>query len=43
MTIEVFEVTRENKYESKGTWWWNGDVQKTISDKKRMLQTFKSS
>jgi hypothetical protein len=38
MTIEVFEVTRGNKDESKGTWWWNDDVQKTISDKKRMLQ-----
>jgi hypothetical protein len=27
-------VTRENKRESKDTWWWNDDVQKTISEKK---------
>jgi hypothetical protein len=34
VTIEVFEVTRENKREPKATWWWNNDVQKTINEKK---------
>jgi hypothetical protein len=34
VTIEVFGVTRENKRESKDTWWWNDDVQKAISEKK---------
>jgi hypothetical protein len=41
-SIEVFEVTRENKREPKYTLWWNDDVQKAISEKKRMLQTFTS-
>jgi hypothetical protein len=35
VTIEVFEVSRGNKRESKVTWWWNDDVQKTISEKKK--------
>jgi hypothetical protein len=34
MTIEVFGVTNGNKHESKNTWWWNDDVQKTINEKK---------
>jgi hypothetical protein len=34
VAIEVFGVTRENKRESKDTWWWNDDVQKTINEKK---------
>jgi hypothetical protein len=25
---------RGNKYESKDTWWWNDDIQKTIHEKK---------
>jgi hypothetical protein len=33
VVIEVFEVIRENKRESKDTWWWNEDVQKTINEK----------
>jgi hypothetical protein len=28
VTIEVFEITRENKREPKDTWWWNDDVLK---------------
>jgi hypothetical protein len=34
MVIEVFGVNRGNKCEAKNTWWWNDDVQKTISEKK---------
>jgi hypothetical protein len=34
VTIEVFGVDRENKYEPKDIWWWNDDVQKKISEKK---------
>jgi hypothetical protein len=34
VAIEVFGVTRENKFEPKDTWWWNDDVQKMISEKK---------
>jgi hypothetical protein len=34
VTIEVFGVTRGNKYEPKDTLRWNDDVQKTISEKK---------
>jgi hypothetical protein len=34
VTIEVLVVTRGNKHEPKDTWWWNDDVQKTISEKK---------
>jgi hypothetical protein len=34
VTIEVFRVTRENKHEPKYTWWWNDDVQRTISENK---------
>jgi hypothetical protein len=34
-SIEVFEVTRENKREPKYTLWWNDDVQKAISEKKK--------
>jgi hypothetical protein len=34
MVIEIFRVTRGNKYEPKDTLWWNDDVQKTISEKK---------
>jgi hypothetical protein len=33
VAIEVFGVTRGNKREPKDTWWWNDDVQKTISEK----------
>jgi hypothetical protein len=33
MTIEMFEVTRGNKHESKDTWWWNDDVQDMINKK----------
>jgi hypothetical protein len=32
--IEVIGVTSENKREPKNTWWWNDDVQKTISENK---------
>jgi hypothetical protein len=35
VNIEVFEVIKENKCEPKDTWWWNDDVQKTISEKKK--------
>jgi hypothetical protein len=34
VAIEVFEVNKENKCESKDTWWWNGDVQNAINEKK---------
>jgi hypothetical protein len=34
VTIEVLGVIRGNKHEPKDTWWWNDDVQKTISEKK---------
>jgi Zn ribbon nucleic-acid-binding protein len=34
MTIDVLRITRENKCQPKDTWWWNDDVQKTISEKK---------
>jgi hypothetical protein len=34
VVIEVFRVTKENKYESKDTWWWNENVQKAINEKK---------
>jgi hypothetical protein len=34
VAIEVFGVTKGNKHEPKDTWWWNDDVQKTISEKK---------
>jgi hypothetical protein len=52
VTIEVFGVIRENKRESKDTWWWNDDVQKMISEKKnaiivyitiRVMKTYKST
>jgi hypothetical protein len=33
MAIEVFGVTRENKYEPKDTWWWNDDVKNAINEK----------
>jgi hypothetical protein len=34
VSIEMFEVTRENKRESKDTWRWNDNVQKAINEKK---------
>jgi hypothetical protein len=34
VVIEVFGVTKEDERESKDTWWWNDDVQKTINEKK---------
>jgi hypothetical protein len=40
VAIEVFGVTRGNKYEHKDTLWWNDEVQKSINEKKKMLQTF---
>jgi hypothetical protein len=35
VAIEVFGVTRGYKHKPKDTWWWNDDVQKTISEKKK--------
>jgi hypothetical protein len=35
VAIEVFRGTRGNKCETKDTWWWNDDVQKTINEKKK--------
>jgi hypothetical protein len=31
---EEFRVTKEDKRETKDTWWWNKKVQKTIKKKK---------
>jgi uncharacterized protein YaaR (DUF327 family) len=34
VAIKVFGATRGNKREPKDIWWWNDDIQKTISEKK---------
>jgi hypothetical protein len=39
VAVEVFEV-RKNKYESKDTWWYNKDVQKTINEKKNAINVY---
>jgi hypothetical protein len=52
VAIEVFEIIKQNKHESKDTWWGNDDVQKTNSVKKnatniyittRVMKTYRST
>jgi hypothetical protein len=40
VAIEVFEIIKQNKHESKDTWWGNDDVQKTNSVKKNATNIY---
>jgi formyltetrahydrofolate synthetase len=40
VAIEVFEIIKQNKHESKDTWWENDDVQKTNSVKKNATNIY---
>jgi hypothetical protein len=40
VAIEMFRVTRGNKREIKDTSWWNDDVQKTINEKKNIINVY---